>query len=190
MPLRFSGTASRLITLADVSELKAIQDDLRRASLTDGLTGAYNRRYLLQKLGAEIERAKRYGNDLSVILLDLDSFKAINDTFGHRIGDEVLIKVAATLRRCTRDVDVSGRYGGEEFLVILPHTAIAPAVEVAERIRAAVKRLAWTQPSLRVTVSGGVCEYAGMDVDGLIEIADQRLYQAKEQGRNRIVAPP
>lgn len=189
MPLRFSGTASRLITLADVSELKAIQDDLRQASLTDGLTGAYNRRCLLQKLGAEIERAKRYGNDLSVILLDLDSFKAINDTFGHRVGDEVLVEVAATLRRCTRDVDVSGRYGGEEFLVILPHTAVAPALEVAERIRAAVKTLAWTQPSLRVTVSGGVCQYAGMDVDGLIEIADQRLYQAKEQGKNCIVGP-
>jgi diguanylate cyclase (GGDEF)-like protein len=87
-------------------------------------------------------------------------------------------------------VDVSGRYGGEEFLVILPHTAVAPALEVAERIRAAVKTLTWTQPSLRVTVSGGVCQYAGMDVDGLIETADQRLYQAKEQGKNCIVGPP
>jgi diguanylate cyclase (GGDEF)-like protein len=155
--------------------------------LTDGLTGAYNRRYLLQKLGEEIERAKRYGDELSVILFDLDSFKAINDTFGHRVGDEVLIKVAATLRACTRDVDVSGRYGGEEFLVILPHTSAASALEVAERIRGAVKALTWSQPELRVTVSGGVCEYAGMDVDGLVDIADQRLYRAKEGGRDRVV---
>jgi diguanylate cyclase (GGDEF)-like protein len=190
MPLRFSGTSSRLITLADVSELKAIQDELRLASLTDGLTGAYNRRYLLQKLGEEIERAKRYGNELSVILFDLDGFKAINDTFGHRVGDEVLVKVAATLRACTRDVDVSGRYGGEEFLVVLPHTAGAAAIEVAERIRGAVKALTWSQRGLRVTISGGVCEYTGMDVDSLIEIADRRLYRAKEQGRNRIVGSP
>ncbi|NCC29722.1 MAG: sensor domain-containing diguanylate cyclase, partial [Gammaproteobacteria bacterium] len=187
IPIRFSGVSSRLISLVDISELKAIQDDLRLASLTDGLTGAYNRRYLLQKLGEEIERAKRYGDELSVILFDLDSFKAINDTFGHRVGDEVLIKVAATLRACTRDVDVSGRYGGEEFLVILPHTSAASALEVAERIRGAVKALTWSQPELRVTVSGGVCEYAGMDVDGLVDIADQRLYRAKEGGRDRVV---
>jgi diguanylate cyclase (GGDEF)-like protein len=187
IPIRFSGVSSRLISLVDISELKAIQDNLRLASLTDGLTGAYNRRHLLQRLGEEIELAKRYGNELSVILLDLDSFKAINDTFGHRVGDEVLVKVAATLRECTRDVDVSGRYGGEEFLVILPHTSTAAAMEVAERIRCAVKALTWTQHGLRVTVSGGVCEYAGMDVDGLVEIADQRLYRAKEGGRDRVV---
>ncbi|MFB1489601.1 MULTISPECIES: GGDEF domain-containing protein [unclassified Thiocapsa] len=187
MPLRFSGVSSRLISLVDISELKATQDELRLASLTDGLTGAYNRRYLLQKLAEEIERAKRYGDALSVILLDLDSFKTINDTFGHRVGDEVLVKVAATLRTCTRDVDVSGRYGGEEFLVILPHTSAALAMEVAERIRCAVKALTSSQPGLRVTVSSGVCEYAGMDVDGLVEIADQRLYRAKEGGRDRVV---
>jgi diguanylate cyclase (GGDEF)-like protein len=187
MPIRFSGVSSRLISLVDISELKAIQDTLRLASLTDGLTGAYNRRYLLQKLGEEIERAKRYGNELSIVLLDLDSFKAINDTFGHRVGDEVLIKVAATLRKCTRDVDISGRYGGEEFLVILPHTSAASAMKVAGHIRCAVKALRWSHPGLRVTVSGGVCAYAGMDVDGLVEIADQRLYRAKEGGRDRVV---
>jgi diguanylate cyclase (GGDEF)-like protein len=187
IPLRFSGVASRLISLVDVSELKAVQDELRLASLTDGLTGTYNRRYLLQALGAETERAKRYDNALSIILLDLDRFKAINDTFGHRVGDEVLITVAADLRGCTRDVDVTGRYGGEEFMVILPHTRGAAAFEVAERIRRSVKALSWSQPGLRVTVSGGVCEYAGTDVDDLIENADRRLYAAKESGRDRIV---
>ncbi|WP_296809506.1 GGDEF domain-containing protein [Thiocapsa sp.] len=186
MPIRFSGLSSRLVSLVDISELKAIQDNLRLASLTDGLTGAYNRRYLLQKLAEEIDRAKRYGDELSVILLDLDFFKAINDTFGHRVGDEVLVKVAATLRACIRDVDISGRYGGEEFLVILPHTCAALALEVAERIRTTVKALTWSQRGLQVTVSGGVCEYAGMDVDGLIEIADQRLYRAKAGGRDRV----
>lgn len=187
IPLRFSGLSSRLISLVDVSELKAVQDELRLASLTDGLTGAYNRRHLLQTLGAEIERARRYGNDLSIILLDLDRFKAINDTFGHRIGDEVLIKVAAKLHDCTRDVDVTGRYGGEEFLVILPNTGATAALETAERIRRSVKALAWSQPGLRVTVSGGVCAYAGTDIDTLVESADQRLYAAKESGRDRIV---
>ncbi|WP_296695799.1 GGDEF domain-containing protein [Thiocapsa sp. UBA6158] len=187
IPIRFSGVSSRIVSLADISELKATQQELRMASLTDGLTGAYNRRYLLQKLAEEIERARRYGDALSVILLDLDAFKTINDTFGHRVGDEVLVKVASTLRTCVRDVDVSGRYGGEEFLVILPHACATVAIEVAERIRSAVKALTWSQNGLRVTVSSGVCEYAGQDVDGLVEIADQRLYRAKEGGRDRVV---
>jgi diguanylate cyclase (GGDEF)-like protein len=190
MPIRFSGVSSRLVSLVDISDLKAIQDDLRLASLTDGLTGAYNRHYLLKKLAEEIERAKRYGDELSVILLDLDFFKSINDNFGHRVGDEVLVKVAATLRTCMRDVDISGRYGGEEFLVILPHTACAKAMEVAERIRSAAKALTWRHRGLQVTASSGVCEYGGMDVDRLIEFADQRLCRAKEEGRDRVVGAP
>ncbi len=188
IPLRFSGKPSRLISLVDVSEMKRIQDELLTASLTDGLTGLRNRRYLFQRLTKEIELVNRYDHPLSIVLFDLDHFKSVNDTYGHRAGDEVLIRAATTLASCIRDVDVAGRYGGEEFLLILPHSSASDAIEVAERIRLTIKGLAWPQPKLRVTVSGGVCEYHGESLDEFVEAADSHLYAAKEAGRDRIVA--
>ena len=187
-PMAFSGTASRLVTLVDVSELKATQDELRSASFTDALTGLYNRRYLYLRLAKEIDLVKRYGHPLSVILFDLDHFKKINDTFGHRVGDDVLVQTAAALRTCVRDVDVAGRYGGEEFLVILPHSGARQAFEVAERIRTLLKGFAWPQRDMRVTISGGVCQYAGETLDEFIDTADRMLYEAKESGRNQVVS--
>lgn len=187
VPLHFSGAASRLVLLADISELKAMQSELRTASVTDSLTRLYNRHYLYLRLVKEIDLYQRYGVRFSIILFDLDHFKTINDTYGHHVGDEVLIRVATVLRQCIRTVDVVGRYGGEEFLVILPHSSIEDGRELAERIRVAIRDLNWTHPGLRVTLSGGICEYDGRQVDAVIATADKYLYQAKTAGRDRII---
>lgn len=187
IPLRFSGGPSHLVSLVDVSQLKAYQKELHLASITDGLTGLYNRRYLFLRLAEEIERAARGTYRFSIALLDLDHFKQVNDTLGHRTGDEVLMRAASALRGAIRGLDLAGRYGGEEFLVILPDTGAVEARAVTERIRAAVKALSWPELGLRLTLSGGVCEHAGTDVDGLLERADRRLYAAKAGGRDRIV---
>jgi diguanylate cyclase (GGDEF)-like protein len=188
--MNFSGTPSRLIGLADVSELKAVQEELRTASFTDPLTGLYNRRYIYQRLTHEIELANRYQHPLSVILFDLDFFKRINDTFGHGVGDDVLVCVSGTLKSCIREVDVAGRHGGEEFLVVLPHADLAEATEVAERIRVSIARISWSVDGLAVTISGGVAQHCGESLDAFLDVADRRLYMAKKSGRNRILAAP
>lgn len=188
IPLQISNGPSHLVSLADVSKLKAYQKDLHLASITDGLTGLYNRRYLFLRLAEEVERAARGSYRFSISLLDLDHFKQVNDTLGHRTGDEVLVRSAHAIRGAIRGLDLAGRYGGEEFLVILPDTGAAEALAIAERIRTAVKALTWPEPGLRLTLSGGVSEHAGTDVDGLLERADRRLYAAKGGGRDRIVA--
>jgi diguanylate cyclase (GGDEF)-like protein len=187
IPLRLSGGPSHLVSLVDVSQLKAYQRELHLASITDGLTGLYNRRYLFRRLSEEIERAARGSRPFSIVLFDLDHFKRVNDTFGHGVGDEVLIQAASTLRGTIRALDLAGRYGGEEFLVILPDTRAAEALAIAERIRAAIKALTWSELDLRMTLSGGVCEFAGTDIDTLLEHADQRLYAAKAAGRDRMI---
>jgi diguanylate cyclase (GGDEF)-like protein len=134
-----------------------------------------------------VARVDREGAVLSVILFDLDHFKSINDGFGHSVGDAVLTRVAEILRRCIRDADICGRYGGEEFLVILPSASQAVALEIAERIRTTVAAQQWTQPGLAVSISGGVAEYNGNGLAQLLETADKRLYRAKQAGRNRII---
>jgi diguanylate cyclase (GGDEF)-like protein/PAS domain S-box-containing protein len=185
-PLSFSGVRGRLITLVDVSELKATQEELRAASLTDALTGLFNRRHLYQRLASEMDLVKRYAHPLSIVIFDLDHFKKVNDTFGHRVGDEVLVRTAATLTASVREVDVAGRHGGEEFMLILPHASLAQACEVAERIRADLDAMTWPQAGLHVTISAGVSQYAGETIDAFIDVADHRLYEAKGAGRNRV----
>lgn len=187
VPMRYSGASSQLVTLVDISELKAAQEELRTASRTDALTGLYNRRFIYERLAKEIELVRRYGHPLSIILFDLDHFKAINDAFGHRAGDEVLIQVGIVLGNCLRDVDVAGRYGGEEFLVILPHSTRAQALEAADRIRTALARHPWQIDGLRVTVSGGISEYAGEALDAFVDSADRKLYQVKASGRDKVL---
>ncbi|MGE5154891.1 MAG: GGDEF domain-containing protein [Bdellovibrio bacteriovorus] len=187
IPLKLSGGPSHLVSLVDVSQLKAYQKELHLASITDGLTGLYNRRYLFLKLSEEVDRAKRGASPFSIVLFDLDHFKRVNDTFGHGVGDEVLIQAASALRGAIRGSDLAGRYGGEEFLVILPDTRAAEALVMAERIRSAIKALIWPELDLHMSLSGGVCEYAGGDIDTLLEHADRRLYAAKAAGRDRVV---
>jgi diguanylate cyclase (GGDEF)-like protein len=185
--VNFSNEAHPLISLVDVSELKRIQHRLHQAANTDGLTKSYNRRYLFARLTEEVARADREGGVLSVVLFDLDHFKAINDGFGHSVGDQVLTGIAEITRRCIRDADVCGRYGGEEFLVILPSASSAVALEIAERVRSTVANEQWPHSGLVVSISGGVAEYNGTGLTQLLETADKRLYRAKQLGRNRIV---
>ena len=163
---------------------------LRERADRDVLTGLRNRRAFDAAFLAERLRFERYGRPLAALLLDIDHFKHINDTFGHEAGDEVLRKLAAVLQSAVRDVDIAARFGGEEFVVLLPETALAAAAEVAERVRAAVERSAFTAAgqSLQVRVSIGVaaCPEQADSPQALLGSADGALYEAKRAGRNQV----
>ncbi|HVT19751.1 MAG TPA: diguanylate cyclase [Thermoanaerobaculia bacterium] len=166
---------------------------LHELSTLDGLTRLLNRRVIFDRLREELERARRYRLPLSVVLCDLDQFKRVNDTHGHLAGDAVLREGAALLRRCLRTTDLLGRYGGEEFLAVLPQVDLDAALQAAERLRGEIEIYPVTLPSgveVRVTASFGVAslaELAGkVSGDALITLADRRLYAAKEGGRNRV----
>jgi diguanylate cyclase (GGDEF)-like protein len=164
---------------------------LYRLSITDGLTKAFNRQYLYQRLPDELERARRYGSPLSVVLFDLDHFKKLNDTYGHSAGDFVLKEIVRIGHATIREMDGLVRYGGEEFLMLLPNTTLQGATEVAERLRQAVEKaeLLWSDQRLKVTVSLGVTAVRhGADDGGLLARADELLYRAKSEGRNRVAA--
>jgi diguanylate cyclase (GGDEF)-like protein len=169
-------------------QLREEKITLQITSITDGLTGVYNRTYTLERFEQEVSEAKRYRKKLSVIMFDLDHFKRVNDFFGHHIGDSVLQRVAQIFRYTMRDSDLIGRYGGEEFLIVLPETDCIEAALVAERIRKDVEAQEWSEPQLQVTISGGVSEYSGGEGEQLIRRADSLMYQAKQLGRNRIVS--
>lgn len=157
-------------------------------SITDSMTGVYNHRYLIDVV--EINK-KKYDTDktpFSVILFDIDYFKIINDTYGHVEGDQVLVEVASALIHVIRDTDIIGRYGGEEFMVVLPNTTVEGAYHIAERCRESVKRLTFEKVSNVITISGGVVEYSGSSIKELIREVDLKMYQAKDAGRNRIIA--
>ncbi len=172
-----------------------LQDALRQLAESnnrDGLTGVFNRRYLEESLEYEFTRARRYGHRLSVLLLDLDHFKRINDTHGHLAGDEVLRQAARRIASAVRNVDVVGRYGGEEFLVILPETDGDGAHVVAERIRALIAEqpVIYDDTAIDISTSIGLAtldEHMAAYTD-LIERADGALYRAKDNGRNQVVA--
>ncbi len=172
----------------DVTEQKRLEDELRSQSVTDGLTGLYNRRHLDAALAAEFSRVQRYGPPLAVLMQDVDHFKRFNDEHGHDMGDRVLRAVAAALKQALRGQDIACRYGGEEFLAILPSTDCDGAMVVAERVRSAVE--AMEVDGLKVTVSIGVAgipELAVPSAEALVEAADAALYQAKKAGRNRVL---
>jgi diguanylate cyclase (GGDEF)-like protein len=166
----------------------AIYERTERSAVTDGLTGLFNHAYFLQTLRQEVLRSKRHGLKASLLLLDLDDFKDVNDQRGHVEGDRVLMKAAAIVRDSVREIDVAARYGGEEFAVLLPDTARLGAFVVAERIRARIeKRFRRKRP--RVTVSGGLAifpEDAGTPADLIVQ-ADAGLYRAKAAGKNRVL---
>ena len=167
-----------------------LNQDLLWLATRDSLTGAYNRRTIEELAHKEVSRRRRVGLSATVLLVDLDHFKSINDTHGHATGDAVLKEFVATAAGQLRAQDMLGRYGGEEFLIVLPDTAREQASAAAERLRAAVSALmldVGTQ-RVRVTVSIGVAEFSGDDhtLDTILERADAALYEAKAQGRNRI----
>jgi diguanylate cyclase (GGDEF)-like protein len=169
-------------------------EQAERLATTDGLTGLMNRRSLGTQLAARVREAQRYRRPLSLLLLDVDHFKKVNDTHGHPAGDAVLRGVAAVARSRARDTDLVARYGGEELAVVLPETDAAGARAIAERLRAAVEGTAHAteQGSLRVTVSIGVATWpgGGQTPDELVTTADRALYRAKQTGRNRVESGP
>jgi len=172
--------------LRDITEEKRLEEELRRLSTTDGLTGLYNRRHLNSSLDTEFHRSARTRNSLSVIMFDIDHFKKFNDTHGHDQGDRVLQSVARTFREALRKYDLACRYGGEEFVGILPNTTVEGAWSVAERLRKDIEET--VVDGLRVTISLGVATYPELEFsspDALLEAADQALYRSKEAGRNR-----
>lgn len=165
---------------------------LRDLSIRDGLTQLYNHRFLMETLASELSRADRYSSPLSLVLMDLDRFKRVNDRFGHLTGDTVLRGVARAVAASLRAVDAAGRYGGEELMVVLPQTGREAARRTAERLRQVVEqqRFAADHGDVRVTVSIGVATYPAegvRSVSDLVSAADQALYKAKESGRNRVV---
>lgn len=172
------------------SELENKNEELARLSATDALTGLFNRLKLDDAFALEIRRAERYSHPLSVVLVDIDHFKAVNDNHGHLVGDEVLTRFANLLRRYVREIDIAGRWGGEEFMVICPETDIVGAVTLAEHLRAEIG--GYPFPAVgNMTASFGVAELLpGEDEDRLVARADAALYRAKQNGRNRVETPP
>ncbi|OAN51414.1 hypothetical protein A6A04_15955 [Paramagnetospirillum marisnigri] len=169
-------------------ERAEFERQLEVLATTDPLTGILNRRAFLERGRALTESAKRYGHPMTVMMLDIDHFKQVNDRHGHDTGDEVIRLFVTVVGRCLRQVDVFGRMGGEEFAVLMPETAQKGALIAAERIRAAVElsRLDWEEQSLSVTVSIGAV-VGTHTVDEALKLADEALYQAKRDGRNRVV---
>lgn len=173
-------------TYSLMEELKDKNMRLEHMIKEDGLTGLFNHKSIMEILDKEIERAHRYTTPLSIIMFDLDKFKRVNDTYGHHIGDEVLQKIGAFLKARSRDFDVAGRYGGEEFVIILPETDKRGAILYANRLREEIAELTFSESDLAVTISGGIAVYTDQNAIELVREADHFLYAAKANGRNRI----
>jgi diguanylate cyclase (GGDEF)-like protein len=173
-------------------ELSQMNDRLLHISLTDGLTQVDNRRALEQRLHEMFEHSLRLHEPISCVMCDIDHFKKVNDTYGHAAGDDILKQFAAILREEAREIDRVGRYGGEEFLILLPGTVLDSAVTFAERVRAHVEEHTFTFEggTLNKTVSLGVASWPHPRIEGregMLKAADDALYVAKEMGRNRVV---
>ncbi len=172
-------------------ELKRSNDMLRTLSITDPLTHLHNRRHLMEMVEKEFQRASRKGAHLSLIILDIDYFKKVNDTYGHQEGDRVLTILADIVRRRLRSYDLAARYGGEEFVLLLPETPVNEALPIAERLRLEVQEHVF-DGSLQgqvITISLGVATYPSPrieSIDSLFRQADEALYRAKQSGRNRV----
>lgn len=179
-----------LHTALDVRRVAVLEHE----TITDHLMGIYNRRYLDRRLDEEVARVRRYGPPLSVLMIDLDHFKRINDTYGHQVGDIVLVNLGKHIEQAIRKSDLVARYGGEEIVVLAPNTTGPTAATLAEKLRQKVESSVLVPPekchgeTIHVTVSIGVAEFGQSNGDGraLLERADQAMYRAKSEGRNRI----
>ena len=178
------------VLLAKVKAVLRRYSHLNELLQYDTLTKVFNRRTVESNLNAELNRVKRYKQPASIMLLDLDFFKNINDTYGHDFGDLVLKKISATLLENMRDTDYVGRVGGEEFVLVMPNTEKKTGVLAADRLREIIARLVFDTAGLHVTISGGVATAPedGEDIERLMKKADLALYAAKNNGRNCIVA--
>jgi diguanylate cyclase (GGDEF)-like protein len=163
---------------------------LYKMAITDPLTRVYNRQYLLHRLPDEVERCRRYNDPLSIILFDADHFKRVNDTHGHAAGDVVLRELADVVKKDLRETDALVRYGGEEFLALLPKTDLEGAMKIAERVRVHVsaQSFRYLDVNMRITISSGVGQYAAEESEGaFVERVDHALMEAKNGGRNRVI---
>jgi diguanylate cyclase (GGDEF)-like protein len=180
----------RLLTYGNVSELVRQADDMERLASIDGMTGLNNRRHFLELAGAEWSRFQRYGRPLAALILDIDLFKSINDTYGHDAGDEVIKTVAAVLQKHKRNSDIAGRLGGEEFALILPEATIDNATAAAERLRKLVADqvidVKGQRISVTISVGASHCTADSNRIEEILKEADIALYQAKRAGRNRV----
>ncbi len=188
----FSQEDLELVVLMSAHISLALENNrLYEISVSDGLTNVYNRRYLEQRLLEEVAYSKRYDKPLSVVLLDIDFFKKLNDTFGHQAGDYVLKVVSRLLSEALREYDIVARYGGEEFAVVLPTTPKLKAASIAERLRTSIaeSKFVYKDKAMSCTISLGVACFPqdGKSPEALIAAADKALYRAKEQGRNQVV---
>jgi len=173
-----------LAIFKDITAQKRLEADLKEMSIKDSLSGLYNQRYFFDRLESEIERARRQGHPLSMLLFDVDQFKSYNDTYGHLEGDRVLHTIGQVVLECTREhVDIGFRYGGDEFTVILPEAAEDSALQIAERIRSTFEQKKFD----KLTLSVGLMSYqAGQSARSFMHFADKMMYSAKRQGGNRV----
>jgi diguanylate cyclase (GGDEF)-like protein len=171
-----------------------LRETLRLESIHDPLTELYNRRHMEEALVREIRRARRHDTPVSILMLDIDHFKTFNDTYGHEAGDIILQELGALLQRNIRGGDIACRYGGEEFLLILPDTSLRTATQRAEEILKQIRTLtiAYQDTSLHITTSIGISALPthGQEIQPIIHAADAALYQAKDNGRNQVVIAP
>ncbi len=175
-----------------IGRIKAIlnrRHDFERLMNYDDLTQLLNRRALEARLSLELKKVKRYNTPLCILLLDLDNFKNINDTYGHALGDKVLSGIASHLRKGLREIDFAGRLGGEEFIVCMPDTTKDGCLVVSERMRKEAANLNWAEDALKITISGGIAcaPEDGLTSHEILQVADSRMYKAKANGKNRIV---
>jgi diguanylate cyclase (GGDEF)-like protein len=157
-------------------------------AIKDGLTSLFDVSTYRAKLETEIKRYKRYGSEVSVLMLDIDDFKQFNDTFGHQEGDQALKGVSSIIEKTTRDLDICSRYGGEEFSVILPQTDIESAMVIAERIRKRIENKFKKSSSITVSIGCATCPEEGKSANAVIKKADKALYYSKEKGKNQVTA--
>lgn len=173
-----------------IDKIRLFQET-ERLSITDSLTGLYNRRHFYKHLALETARSRRYQSAFSLILFDIDNFKTINDTYGHQVGDEVLQKLSDILRHICRETDIIVRYGGEEFIIILPNTSEEETVSLAGRIKNTVEETVFESNSEKIsfTLSGGIASYPinASTAKALLNAADTALYEAKSSGKNKIL---
>jgi diguanylate cyclase (GGDEF)-like protein len=171
----------------------AYHDEIYRLTTVDGLTQVFNRRYFEETVEREISRCHRYARSLTLVMVDIDHFKTINDTYGHLAGDHVLKHVASSIRTRIRREDILARYGGEEFAVLLPEVELKGAVQLAEKVRKLIEKqtFEFDKQGIPVTVSAGVATLTQPmhEASDLVRMADTHLYAAKTEGRNRVSAP-
>jgi diguanylate cyclase (GGDEF)-like protein/PAS domain S-box-containing protein len=176
---------------ARLAEIGMLQEQLRERAIRDPLTNLFNRRYLEEMLDKELSKAERKSYPVSLIMMDIDNFKRINDTYGHEAGDQVLRSLAAIILTCIRSSDTACRFGGDEFVIVMPEAAIGLAYERGEKLRKGVEALPMTEAGMseRLTISAGISVFPahGATLEELLRSADQALYLAKSQGRNRVV---